>query len=183
MKKTDRDWGTVEAISHYRHDWMNKLQLIKGNLSLEKYDRVNEIVDEIVIEAQQESKLCNLKVPGFAALLITFPWEMHHFTLEYEVLGEIGDLSAFEQRMSSLCKKVFQLLDDHVDCRTENHLVVSIDTENISRQTGFIFDFHGMINNSEELLPFFHQCEKDGISLIDFQLHTYEWTAAFAINR
>lgn len=32
-------WSIVDALSHSRHDWMNKLQLIKGHLSLKKYDR------------------------------------------------------------------------------------------------------------------------------------------------
>lgn len=32
----------IHLLGHSRHDWMNKLQLIKGNLSLQKYDRVFE---------------------------------------------------------------------------------------------------------------------------------------------
>lgn len=56
----------IHLLSHSRHDWMNKLQLIKGNLTLKKYDRVFEIIDEVVIEAQHESKLSNLRIPRAA---------------------------------------------------------------------------------------------------------------------
>ncbi|MCD7032934.1 sporulation initiation phosphotransferase B [Metabacillus sp. GX 13764] len=182
MKKTDTEWGIVDIISHYRHDWMNRLQLIKGNLSLEKFDRVNEIVDEIIIEAQQESKLCNLKAPEFASLLMTFSWESHPFTLEYEVLGEISDLSLFERKMISFCSGLFRMLDECADCKTENHLVVSIETKNLNGQTGFIFDFQGMITDSEKLASFFYKCEEDGISLINLDIHTYEWTAALVFT-
>ncbi|WP_082892657.1 Spo0B domain-containing protein [Rossellomorea aquimaris] len=32
------NWGVVEALRHARHDWMNDLQLIKGNLDLNRLD-------------------------------------------------------------------------------------------------------------------------------------------------
>ncbi|BBP91222.1 hypothetical protein BsIDN1_48400 [Bacillus safensis] len=59
----------IDLLSRSRHDWMNKLQLIKGNLTLEKYDRVFEIIEEMVIEAQHESKLSNLKNSPIGLLL------------------------------------------------------------------------------------------------------------------
>ncbi|MGM2794016.1 Spo0B domain-containing protein, partial [Bacillus cereus group sp. BC91] len=65
----------IYLLSRSRHDWMNKLQLIKGNLTLEKYDRVFEIIEEMVIEAQHESKLSNLKIPQLAYYFLTFNWE------------------------------------------------------------------------------------------------------------
>ena len=62
-------------LMYFRHDWMNKLQLIKGNLSLQKYDRVVEIIDEMVIDAKHESKLSNLKTPHLAFDFLTFNWK------------------------------------------------------------------------------------------------------------
>ena len=34
-----KEWDTIEVLKHARHDWLNKLQLIKGNLSLIKIDQ------------------------------------------------------------------------------------------------------------------------------------------------
>ncbi len=45
MKNNLNEWNIVDLLSHSRHDWMNKLQLIKGNLSLQKYERVNDIIE------------------------------------------------------------------------------------------------------------------------------------------
>ena len=65
----EKEWDIVEVLRHSRHDWLNKLQLIKGNLDLNRIDRAKAIIDEIVIEVQHESKLSNLHIPLFASLL------------------------------------------------------------------------------------------------------------------
>lgn len=84
----EKDWNMIEVLRHARHDWLNKIQLIKGNLSLNKTDRAKEIIDEIVVEAQQEARLSNMNLPGFASLLLTYNWENHYLQLEYEVLDD-----------------------------------------------------------------------------------------------
>ncbi len=66
----EKKWSTVDVLRHARHDWLNKLQLIKGNLDLNKPERVKQIIEEIVHEAQAEAKLSNLKIPLFASLAI-----------------------------------------------------------------------------------------------------------------
>ena len=66
----NKEWNTVELLRHVRHDWLNKLQLIKGNLDLNKIDRAKEIIAEIVIETQNETKLSNLNFPNFTLLLL-----------------------------------------------------------------------------------------------------------------
>lgn len=49
-----QNWMIVEALSHSRHDWLNKLQLIKGNLALGKVGQAENIIDGIIVEAQNE---------------------------------------------------------------------------------------------------------------------------------
>ena len=77
-----RCFGILDMIG------LNKLQLIKGNLDLNRIDRAKAYIDEIVIEAQHESKLSNLNLPLFASLLLRSNWEKHSFELEYEVLKD-----------------------------------------------------------------------------------------------
>lgn len=66
----EKDWDTVELLRHSRHDWLNKIQLIKGNLTLGKIDRIKEIIDEIVYHTEQESKLSNLPISLFSIIFI-----------------------------------------------------------------------------------------------------------------
>ncbi|WP_312471145.1 Spo0B domain-containing protein, partial [Neobacillus sp.] len=43
-----KEWDIVEVLRHSRHDWLNRLQLIKGNLDLNRIDRAKAVIDEIV---------------------------------------------------------------------------------------------------------------------------------------
>lgn len=182
MKRNHNEWSTVDLLSHSRHDWMNKLQLIKGNLSLNKYERVNEIIEEIVIEAQNESNLCNLKMLSFASLLMTYNWNQAHFTLEYEVLGGIVDLSSYDELMTQWCSSFFHLLNETVDRCKENHLCISIETEPSSAEVRFFFDFNGIITEKEQLQVWL-ESEDAQRFLKQYEVSTYELTAMVAIKK
>ena len=112
MKK---EWNTVEVLRHARHDWLNKLQLIKGNLDLNKLDRVREIINEIVIEAQNESKLSNLNIPQFASLLLTSNWENHSFQLEFEVIDELKCGSIDDKVLVNWTSLLFECLNEAIE--------------------------------------------------------------------
>jgi stage 0 sporulation protein B (sporulation initiation phosphotransferase) len=140
------DWNIVDILRHSRHDWLNKLQLIKGNLALERMDRVKEIIEEIVIETQNEAKLTNLQFPCLAGYLLTYNWEPHHFILEFEVLGHTYNLEEYDKKLKDWCEKFFTVLDQSIGNTGENHLSISIhptDTE-----VCFFFDFSGIITDT-----------------------------------
>lgn len=155
MKK---DWDTIELLRHTRHDWLNKIQLIKGNLSLNKIDRVKEIIDEIVLETQLESKLSNLNIPQFAALLLTYNWESHSIHLEYEIL-EGTSFSTSDQiddeQLTSWTNLFLLELNKSIKAFHENHLSVTIEEQQTG--IGFFFDFRGIITNIEQIQSFLQQ--------------------------
>ena len=82
----EKNWTTFEILRQSRHDWLNKIQIIKGNLELNKPDRVKGYIEEIIIETQQEAKLSNLNMPKFSELLMTANWNNWKFECEYEVI-------------------------------------------------------------------------------------------------
>lgn len=154
MKK---DWSTVELLSHARHDWLNKIQLIKGNLSLNKMDRVKEIIDEIVIETQQESKLSSLNLPQFAALILTYNWEGNSIYIEFEVLeGKKEPHPSINDELLTSWTSSF--LDELHKCSKayyENHLSITIEMQ--STGIGFFFDFRGIITDIERIQSFLNK--------------------------
>ncbi|UII55030.1 sporulation initiation phosphotransferase B [Cytobacillus spongiae] len=164
MKK---DWDTVEVLRHARHDWLNKIQLIKGNLALNKLDRVKTIIDEIVMEAQNDSKLSNLNSPHFATLLFTYNWESHSFQLEFEVLNDLNQINLDDEKLTAWTTEFFSLLDTSIEAFHPNHLSISIEPHlNGAR---FFFDFSGIIKEKEQL-------EKFLTSHPSFQVNIQEWT-------
>jgi stage 0 sporulation protein B (sporulation initiation phosphotransferase) len=155
MKK---DWDTIELLRHTRHDWLNKIQLIKGNLSLNKIDRVKEIIDEIVLETQLESKLSNLNIPQFASLLLTYNWESHSIHLEYEILEGSNFTKSYQiddDHLTSWTNDFLVELDKSIKAFHENHLSVTIEGQQTG--IGFFFDFRGIITDIEQLQSFLQQ--------------------------
>jgi stage 0 sporulation protein B (sporulation initiation phosphotransferase) len=178
MKK---QWNVVEVLRQSRHDWLNKIQLIKGNLALNKLERVREIIEEIVIEAQQEAKLTNLNAMELAELFMTYNWEAHQFFLEYEVLGDVCDLSAYDTELTGWCRSFFQVLEEQTETNGDNHLTISIDV--VDGKVRFIFDYSGTITNANSLREWLHNnANVTHICVEAFKVHTKEMTVLLTIR-
>lgn len=147
-----KEWDTIEVLRHARHDWLNKLQLIKGNLSLNKVDRVKEIIEEIIIEARQETKLTNLNLPQFASALLTCNWEDHLFQLEYEVADCPNIHRLDDVLLAQWTNQLFEVFDASIEKFQENHLSVTIHSD--EEGTRFFFDFCGIITDKSSLKRF-----------------------------
>ncbi|WP_225228712.1 sporulation initiation phosphotransferase B [Bacillus sp. PS06] len=175
-----KDWSIVEVLKHSRHDWLNKIQLIKGNLALSKYDRVKEIIDEIVIETQNEARLTNLQLETLAAFLMTYNWETHKFPIEFEVIGDARDLSSYDVSMTAWCEQFFQLIEGCTEVNGENQLLITI--ELFEEEVRFLFDFSGIINNIEVITDSLEKTkELDQIQLMEYEVHPHELLVTIAL--
>ncbi|RDI44138.1 sporulation initiation phosphotransferase B [Falsibacillus pallidus] len=146
----NNNWTVVEVLKHARHDWMNKLQLIKGNLALDRPERAKSIIDEIVLEAQQESRLSNLKLHRFASLLMTFNWEGHRFTIDYDILNENTVHSLDDAELFNWFSTFFALLNEAVEPFQDQQLSITIQLDKDSAK--FFLDFRGILKSEEEVL-------------------------------
>lgn len=149
MKK---EWDTLEVLKHARHDWLNRLQLIQGNLSLNKVDRVKEIIGEIIVEARQEAQLTNLNLPQFASELLTCNWDQHYFRLDYEVNKSSTIQHLDDKVLANWTNELFEILDASVEKFQENHLSVMIQAD--EEETRFFFDFSGILINTSNIIQF-----------------------------
>ncbi|MGL4523215.1 MAG: Spo0B C-terminal domain-containing protein [Bacilli bacterium] len=150
MKKIRQVPGVVtEVLRHSRHDMLNQLQLVKGYMELGNHERVKEIIDEIVFDAHQETKLSNLKMPRTAELFMTFNWGVHHYKLEYEVLFERMDLTRSDDVVYKWCESFLQAVDVSADLFCENMLSITIDGN--EEDACFIFDFSGKLKDGNEI--------------------------------
>ncbi|AZU63486.1 sporulation initiation phosphotransferase B [Neobacillus mesonae] len=148
----EKQWGIIEVLRHSRHDWMNKLQLIKGNIDLNRIDRVKTVIDEIIIEAQNETNLSNLPIKGFVSLLLKTNWENPTFELEYEVLNCKEAVMVDDEALTNWTKQFFSCLNKAIEPFQENHLSITIEPQ--SNGLRFFFDFSGIIMNRELIEKF-----------------------------
>ncbi|WP_066063835.1 Spo0B C-terminal domain-containing protein [Neobacillus soli] len=162
-----KEWDIVEVLRHSRHDWLNRLQLIKGNLDLNRMDRAKAVIDEIVIETQHETKLSNLNMPMLAALLLKSNWENPSFKLEYEVLQDSVSLHMDDGLMTNWTNLFFSCLNEGIEAFQENHLSITIEPQ--STGIRFFFDFSGIIIKRELIEKFL----ADQIGLIDLVIKEF----------
>lgn len=165
MKK---EWDPVKLLSHSRHDWLNKIQLIKGNLSLNKVERAEEIIEEIIFQARQESKLTNLKLPNVALLILTYNWESQYIQLEFEVLDETMEIPhpLNDEFIAEWISSFLQLLNSTVKPFSENHLSITIDVQ--EERLRFFFDFRGIIMKREPIEAFLQNTSSLELKIHDF---------------
>jgi sensor histidine kinase regulating citrate/malate metabolism len=123
----------IDLISHYRHDWMNDIQLLFGYVSLKKYDKLDDCMDKIRTKALQESCTAKLGIPSLVAFFITFRLHYHALTLELEMEQDINlaSLPMEHENVSRLIQSIIQLFNSHAEPSDElsNGLSVQFDLE------------------------------------------------------
>ncbi|WP_243297472.1 Spo0B domain-containing protein [Bacillus litorisediminis] len=147
--------NVVEILRYARHDWLNQLQLIKGNLELGKTNRAKEIIDEIIIDARNESNLSNLGLDDFSSLLLTCNWMQHFFRLEYEVLEVSGTFPLEDQVITSWMNHLFLYLEDSFDPQGENHVFISIEVT--SEWTRLFIEVRGEFLPNSNIVTYIHK--------------------------
>ncbi|SDI75517.1 Spo0B C-terminal domain-containing protein [Alteribacillus bidgolensis] len=138
----------LELLNHSRHDWMNVLQIIKGNITLERYEKVEEIVEKTIQKKEHESRLTRLQMPKTAAFLLTFNWYSRMFTLDIEVTENTGSCTVYDNDWNYLITTFLHTLDRSVLPGADNQLLITIHT----LEKPFLeFDFLGEIEKLEEI--------------------------------
>jgi len=122
----DKNWTTIETLRQTRHDWLNKIQIIKGNLELNRIDRVKGIIDEIIVETQNEARLSSLNLPKFTEMLLTSNWNNGSFYCEYEIIDVFEGSTEMDVLMYRWTNDFFKILDKNPDPFFRNILAVSM---------------------------------------------------------
>jgi stage 0 sporulation protein B (sporulation initiation phosphotransferase) len=145
-------WDTVSLLRHARHDWLNQLQLIKGNLALDRTDRAKEIIDQVVQEAKNEANLSNLKMPKMAELLLTYNWQQNMYRLDYEVIGEERNLSDYDEHLHEWTTQYIKRLEEVVNLDSQPHLMITIQL--LDEKAQISYDFVGELDVDDVAMIF-----------------------------
>ena len=148
----NKKWGILELLRYSRHDWLNKIQLIKGNLELGKTNEVKQIIDQMVNEAKNEAELSNLNMPKMAELLITGNWLSFPFALEYEILNVSKGCHFIDEYVYNWTVKFFKKLIPLLDPYEQNELKITI--YGSDSHIRFTYDLQGKIKEEKEMALF-----------------------------
>lgn len=96
----------LRLLTHYRHDWMNELQVLFGYTRLKKYDILPEYMDKIRMSALQDSLICKLGNPALAVYLMERRVSGGNCRVEVELEKEMN-----LQKLAMSERDVFRLVE------------------------------------------------------------------------
>lgn len=107
---------TVRLIQKYRHDLMNRLQIVSGYLTMGKADKAKMNLDNMLEFYEEERKLMRLNADKFMIWILKFQDAYPSFALTYHVdLLESQAKRIDEQELLLSCEKLLVILSDAVE--------------------------------------------------------------------
>jgi stage 0 sporulation protein B (sporulation initiation phosphotransferase) len=154
----DNQLDVLKALRQTRHDWLNVMQLIKGNLALKRYDRIEEIIDQVTQQSICESKISEIQAVSVVYFLLTYNWFSSKLKLEIDVAGDVFSLEKDEVRMLRLCEQITEKLTEGCSIESENNLLLTFLFSDI--ECKITFDFQGSLQmKKEDWLEFLNEWE------------------------
>ncbi|WP_158282129.1 Spo0B domain-containing protein [Salipaludibacillus keqinensis] len=152
-----KEWDVLNALRHYRHDWLNHMQLINGYIAMGRTEKVETLIDDIVNQAKNESHLSNLNMNQLAEEILTFNWNGHSFSLNFEVISESKDWSNWEELLLSFFREFMKILDLSTKYGEEQQAVLMMnDIESITVE----IDFQGSLRINKEWIENIKRIER-----------------------
>jgi stage 0 sporulation protein B (sporulation initiation phosphotransferase) len=177
MKK---NWDTIELLRHCRHDWLNQLQLIKGNLALNNVEKVHAIIDDIVQRTANESNLSNLKANKLASYLLTVNWEGKPFVVDFEITNSGVQLTKYDEMLTKWFTQFFLTLEDVACDGVENHIMLSFQL--YEEEQSIVVDFSGKVNELSSIEKMLHTQLERNMSINDITIHEEELVFTLRLN-
>ncbi|MGP4041717.1 Spo0B domain-containing protein [Gracilibacillus sp. D59] len=109
MKEQD----VVEMLRHYRHDWLNDLQLILGYAQMGKLDRIQSKITEVMERSNQERGLDRLNIPKTMVWLYQLNWRSETFQLHFQSFVDEQPAIIDDEALLAKVQKVFQILPSY----------------------------------------------------------------------
>ncbi|WP_152654748.1 Spo0B domain-containing protein [Oceanobacillus sp. CFH 90083] len=103
----------VRLIQKYRHDLMNRLQIVSGYLTMGKADKAKMNLDDVLAFYEEERKLMQLNADKFMIWVLQFQEVYPSFSLTYHVdLLESQVKTIDEQELLLSCERLLAFLSE-----------------------------------------------------------------------
>lgn len=139
--ETEQYLRMISLFNHYRHDWMNEIQLLFGYIKLKKYDKLDGLMEKIRIKVQTESLVAKLGVPELVVYLFSFQTEAKNVLLNVHMEQEIhlNELFADAEGVGHLLIGVMDLLKSQALNHPDNEYRMTLQLN--ADAAGFKADF------------------------------------------
>ncbi|GLO66701.1 MULTISPECIES: Spo0B domain-containing protein [Oceanobacillus] len=139
----------LHIIQHYRHDLMNRLQLVSGYLSMGKVEKAEDKLNEAIAYYEEERKLMQLKAPSLMLWILEFEQYYRSYSMSYfiEATSTTYNHPIDDQWIVSKCNQIMHVLQNHLYSDSMYEVEIRI-IDNIKKdQWNIIFGVQGNIPN------------------------------------
>ena len=150
----------LNCLKHYRHDWLNHIQIIKGYLSLDKAEKAQKYLDQVIIQAHYESKISQLGDTDLAYFLLTYNWVQDKLMLDVEIEENDIEIHAIGVKYPYLytwCKELTRIAEVHSTVHYDNRLsiLVEVNPQVLTLTVEFLggWDSKQAVGSFEQLEP------------------------------
>ncbi|MFH5182245.1 Spo0B domain-containing protein [Paenibacillus sp. TAB 01] len=181
--ETEQYLRMISLFNHYRHDWMNEIQLLFGYIKLKKYDKLDGLMEKIRVKVQTESLVAKLGVPELVVYLFSFQTEAKNLLLDVHMEQEIhlNELFADAEGIGHMLIAVMELLKSQAVKHPDNEyrMTLRLGAENDALKADFRYE--GRLDSrwvDEKVQPLLRQCCVQTRSLInveDYQTDIEIW--------
>ncbi|WP_182200467.1 Spo0B domain-containing protein [Paraliobacillus salinarum] len=140
----------MKLLRHYRHDWMNELQIILGYAQMGKLDKVEEKIKSSVEIAEKERELQRLPLPKTALRIIQLKCYYENFRIDFLIQQE-GTISADDDQLVTQLDQLMNYFVEHSIKTTLYHGTIKLHQAKDS-QLQLSFDISDEFLERENLL-------------------------------
>lgn len=133
-----------ELLRMASHEFLNQLHLIKMNLDLERIDEAKAIIDRYVSQSKVYSNLNRLQLPETIEWIRTFQYRYPAIELQLNSNVTVAQNMKNDKEIVEYLEKTVQLIYDHLDPHTQQHLCLCVDSS--EERFGITFDLKGQWN-------------------------------------
>jgi hypothetical protein len=133
--EADHNLRLIHLFNHYRHDWMNEIQLVYGYVKLKKYDKLEALMETIRTKVQYESHISKLGVPELVVYLFSSQAGEKELKLDVEMKQEIhlNELLIAGEEFSRLLMNIIdafkKIAKQYKDCEHGLHIKLAQTSE------------------------------------------------------
>ncbi|GAB2560550.1 Spo0B domain-containing protein [Gracilibacillus alcaliphilus] len=138
MKEQD----VVEMLRHYRHDWLNDLQLILGYTQLGHLNKIEKKINEIMDRSSQERSLDRLNIPKTMVWLYQLNWRSPSFQLQFRSFVSDEGIIIDDQSLLTRLQKLFQIFPAYQQEYQEYQGILCFKNEQHTIHIQLIFDLN-----------------------------------------
>lgn len=154
----------LELLRYTRHDWLNRLQIIQGQLYLGNTEKVQQYISEIIATEKNASYFTQLKCKKTALFLFTHNWSMSAITIMLKGEGTPRDWSNWDERIYEFVFGLLRLLEVYGDLYESHPLHIT------AHEMDIYFDYSGKLSQIDSLRSKIEAL----LQLCQFQIeHTY----------